>query len=400
MTQEWITVLGATGSIGVSTLDVVARHAERFSIYALTAHSRVDELFEQVVAFSPLFAVVSNQDQANRLQAKLDGVLSTTQVLVGETGLVQVASAPQVTQVMAAIVGSAGLLPTLAAAKSGKRVLLANKESLVSAGRLFLEAIRENSAQLLPIDSEHNAIFQCLPAQWQAQQSGDLKQAGVSKIILTGSGGPFRETPINELSDKTPAQAVAHPNWSMGQKISVDSATMMNKGLEFIEACWLFDVEPDKVEVVIHPQSYIHSMVQYSDGSVLAELGQPDMRTPIAHAMMFPERGDSGVAALDFGTIGSLDFNQPDYNRYPCLQLAIEACKAGQESCTLLNAANEVTVAAFLEQKIVFTDIAAINGEVIRHGTAIQISSIDDVLAVDALGRQLANEAIQKRSSV
>ena len=394
MNKQIVTVLGATGSIGQSTLDVISCHPERFQVYALTAHSRVDTLFEQALTFQPEFVVVANEAQAEALQVRLAEENISTQVLFGPKGLIQVASAQPVTQVMAAIVGAAGLMPTLAAAQAGKRVLLANKESLVSAGRLFMEAVRENGAELLPIDSEHNAIFQCLPAAWQQAQRGELASSGVSKILLTGSGGPFRDTPVAELPNKTPAQAVAHPNWSMGQKISVDSATMMNKGLEFIEACWLFGVTPEHIEVVIHPQSVIHSMVQYADGSVLAQLGQPDMRTPIAHGMLFPERGEAGVESLDFSQIASLDFRTPDLERYPCLRLALEACKMGQEACTMLNAANEVTVASFLEGLIRFTDIAQINEQVLNQGTELTIQSIDDVLAVDALGRQRASQAI------
>nr|WP_224745888.1 1-deoxy-D-xylulose-5-phosphate reductoisomerase [Neiella litorisoli] len=395
--MQQVTILGATGSIGVSTLDVVQRHPERFSVFALSSHSRVEKLYHQILAFRPRYAVVATAEQAQQLQQQLKAAQCDTEVLSGPEGLVAVSSAAEVDQVMAAIVGAAGLLPTLAAAQAGKRVLLANKESLVSAGKLFMDAVRDHGAELLPIDSEHNAIFQCLPAQWQAQQQGKLFERGVSKILLTGSGGPFRETPIAELAGKTPAQAVAHPNWSMGQKISVDSATMMNKGLEFIEACRLFDARPDQIEVVIHPQSVIHSMVQYSDGSVLAQLGQPDMRTPIAHAMMFPERGQSGVEPLNFADIAKLDFLPPDFDRYPCLRLAIEACQQDQESCTLLNAANEISVERFLAGQIRFTDIAAVNGEVMAAGSDIRIANLEDVLAIDQQGRQLAAQFCAQR---
>ncbi|WP_087506405.1 1-deoxy-D-xylulose-5-phosphate reductoisomerase [Neiella marina] len=395
--MQQVTILGATGSIGVSTLDVIQRHPDRFSVFALSSHSRVEKLYHQILTFEPKYAVVATPQQAQKLQAQVASQGCQTQILAGPEGLVAVASASEVDQVMAAIVGAAGLLPTLAAAQAGKRVLLANKESLVSAGKLFMDAVRDNGAELLPIDSEHNAIFQCLPAQWQAKQRGPLFSKGVSKILLTGSGGPFRETPIAELANKTPAQAVAHPNWSMGQKISVDSATMMNKGLEFIEACRLFDAKPEQIEVVIHPQSVIHSMVQYSDGSVLAQLGQPDMRTPIAHAMMFPERGQSGVEPLNFADIAKLEFLPPDFNRYPCLRLAIEACQQDQESCTLLNAANEVSVARFLAGQIGFTDIAAVNGEVMATGTDIRITVLDDVLAIDQHGRALAEQFCAQR---
>lgn len=394
MNKEIVTVLGATGSIGQSTLDVISRHPERFEVYALTTNRRVELLLEQIQTFSPRYVVVANVEQQDWLNQQLASLTIATQVLVGPAGLVEVAKAPTVTQVMAAIVGAAGLLPSLAAAQSGKRVLLANKESLVTAGQLFMDAVRENGAELLPIDSEHNAIFQCLPSTWQQKQRGDLTSAGISKILLTGSGGPFRDTPVSELADKSPAQAIAHPNWSMGQKISVDSATMMNKGLEFIEACWLFGVAPEQVEVVIHPQSVIHSMVQYRDGSVLAQLGQPDMRTPIAHAMLFPERGDSGVQPLDFTQITSLDFRAPDYERYPCLQLAIEACQQGQEACTLLNAANEVSVEAFLQGKIGFTQIAEVNRRVMAAGVKRSIQTIDDVLAIDQQARIQAEQAV------
>ncbi|MBW8190889.1 1-deoxy-D-xylulose-5-phosphate reductoisomerase [Neiella marina] len=392
MALQQLTVLGATGSIGVSTLDVVRRHPEHFQVYALSSHSRVAELRQLVLEFRPQVAVVATAEQATWLQRELAELAPATQIAHGADALVDIASAPEVDQVMAAIVGAAGLLPTLAAAKTGKRVLLANKESLVSAGQLFMDAVREHGAELLPIDSEHNAIFQCLPAQWQQRQRGDLSASGISKILLTGSGGPFRETPIAELTDKTPAQAVAHPNWSMGQKISVDSATMMNKGLEFIEACWLFDAKPEQIEVVLHPQSVIHSMVQYTDGSVLAQLGQPDMRTPIAHAMLFPNRGTSGVEPLDFASIAKLEFLTPDFDRYPCLKLAIDACHDSQEACTLLNAANEVSVAQFLAGHIRFTDIAKVNGEVMMRGSDIRIASIDDVLALDQHGRAMAQQ--------
>lgn len=394
--MQTISLLGATGSIGDSTLKVMRLQPQRFQLFAATAHSRVGELLQICVEFSPQFAVVANQQQVSWLQAELQTRGVATQVVSeAQGGLEMVAAHPDVDQVMAAIVGFAGLLPTLAAVKAGKRVLLANKEALVTSGRLFMQAVADSGAELLPIDSEHNAIFQCLPSRWQQQRSGSLHAQGISKILLTGSGGPFRDTPLTQFETITPEQACAHPNWSMGRKISVDSATMMNKGLEFIEAKWLFDVEPEQIDVVIHPQSVIHSMVSYCDGSVLAQLGQPDMCTPIAHAMCFPERGDAGVKALDFFELAQLSFVKPDFNRYPCLGLAIDACRSGQEATTRLNAANEVAVAAFLDQQIAYTDIVHINEAALRFSSAAEVNSIDDVVAIDTDARAKALEAVQ-----
>jgi len=390
-----VTILGATGSIGESTLKVIRLHPERFQLFAATAHSRVAELLAICGEFSPQYAVVGSQIQADWLRRELQRRGLPTQVLTEqEGGLSEVASHSAVDQVMAAIVGFAGLLPTLAAVKAGKRVLLANKEALVTSGRLFMQAVAESGAELLPIDSEHNAIFQCLPFSWQQQRSGKLEKGGVNKLLLTGSGGPFRETRLELFDAITPEQACAHPNWDMGKKISVDSATMMNKGLEFIEAKWLFDVEPEQIDVVIHPQSVIHSMVSYCDGSVLAQLGQPDMCTPIAHAMCFPERGDAGVKALDFFALSQLTFVEPDYSRYPCLELAIDACGMGQEATTRLNAANEVAVDAFLNGQIRFTDIARVNESALQHVSQHAVTSIDEVIALDSDARARAQQQL------
>ncbi len=379
-----ITILGATGSIGLSTLDVVARHPDRYDVFALTGFSRLAELRALCLKHRPRYAVVSDQAQARILQDQLhaDGV--STRVLDGEGGLSEVAAHPEVDVVMAAIVGAAGLKPTLAAVQSGKRVLLANKEALVMSGALFMQALRDSGAVLLPIDSEHNAIFQCLPTDY----SQGLGTVGVRRILLTASGGPFREMAPDLLSDVTPEQACAHPNWSMGRKISVDSASMMNKGLELIEACWLFDARPHQVEVVIHPQSVIHSMVDYVDGSVLAQLGNPDMRTPIAHALAWPERIESGVSALDLLRVGRLDFQAPDDRRFPCLRLARTAAEVGGTAPAMLNAANEVAVDAFLNRRIRFTEIASIIDDVLNHEASVPTVCLEDVLAADRLAGQ------------
>lgn len=391
-----LTLLGATGSIGESTLKVMRLHRDRFSLFAATAHSSAEALLNICIEFSPQYAVIGSAEQAKWLQQALVSHGVVTKVLTEEEGgLAMVAGHPDVDQVMAAIVGFAGLLPTLEAVNAGKRVLLANKEALVTSGRLFMQAVAESGAELMPIDSEHNAIFQCLPFSWQRDRQEPLASAGISKILLTGSGGPFRETALSQFATITPEQACAHPNWAMGKKISVDSATMMNKGLEFIEAKWLFDVEPEQIDVVIHPQSIIHSMVRYCDGSVLAQLGQPDMCTPIAHAMCFPQRGDAGVKALDFFELAQLSFVQPDYARYPCLELAIEACRMGQEATTRLNAANEVAVAAFLERQIAFTDIASICEGALTFSSPSDVHTINDVIAIDADARQRAEYALQ-----
>lgn len=380
-----VTVLGATGSIGLSTLDVLARHAERYEVFALTAFSRVDELAGLCLRHRPRLAVVADVRAAASLQQRLRDAGLNTEVLYGEQALCEVASAAEVDVVMAAIVGAAGLRPTLAAVQAGKRVLLANKEALVMSGALFMQAVRRHAATLLPIDSEHNAIFQCLP-----ERTGSLEQLGVRRILLTASGGPFREFTLEQMASVTPAQACAHPNWSMGQKISVDSASMMNKGLELIEACWLFDVPPARVEVVVHPQSVIHSMVDYLDGSVLAQLGNPDMRTPIAHALAWPERIDAGVSALDLFRIARLDFQAPDEQRFPCLRLARQAAEQGGTAPALLNAANEVAVAAFLAGHIGFTAIAALIEEVLQREPVAAADDLQQVFAADARARELA----------
>lgn len=384
---QTITILGSSGSIGESTLDVVSRHPDRFRIFALSGYSRIDILARQCASFRPRYVVAGTETAAKELRARVD---RETTVLWGEQALVDVAADPEVDVVMAAIVGAAGLLPTLAAARSGKRVLLANKESLVMAGALFMDAVRQHGATLLPIDSEHNAIFQCLPPGY-----GRPEASGVSKILLSASGGPFRCTPIADLSSVTPAQACAHPNWSMGQKISVDSATMMNKGLEVIEACWLFNVSSSQVEVVIHPQSIVHSLVSYVDGSVLAQLGNPDMRTPIAHALAWPERMASGVNPLDLVKIGRLDFETPDGSRFPCLALAREAARCGQDYPAALNAANEVAVGAFLAGKIAFTRISAVVASVLDGWQATEPVDLASVQHSDKLARKLAEDQVE-----
>jgi 1-deoxy-D-xylulose-5-phosphate reductoisomerase len=383
-----VVVLGATGSIGCSTLDVIAQHPTEFQVLALTGGVRVDVLFQQCLSVKPRFAAVLHQKDATDLQRQLKDAGLSTQVLAGEQAFCDLAGHPDADIVMAAIVGAAGLLPTLAAVKQGKTVLLANKEALVMSGELFINAVKHHNATLLPIDSEHNAIFQCLPADLQAHSyQSDLQKAGIAKILLTGSGGPFRQKPLAEFAAITPAQAVAHPNWSMGRKISVDSATMMNKGLEFIEARWLFNCQPSDIEVVIHPQSIIHSMVQYTDGSVIAQLGNPDMRTPIAHALAFPNRISSTVKPLNFFEVPAFSFEKPDPSRYPCLYLAIEACGAGQGATTALNAANEIAVDAFLAGKIAFTSIAEINSATLSKFTHHHAAELADILAVDQAAR-------------
>jgi len=388
--MQRITILGATGSIGASTLDVIARHPDRYSVYALTAHSRVEALAAQCIQFKPARAVVGSAEAATRLTALLQAAGSRTEVEWGEQALCEVACAAGTDAVMAAIVGGAGLAPTLAAARAGKKVLLANKEALVMSGQLFMDAIAQSGAALLPIDSEHNAIFQCLPAGYGRVPAA----AGVSKILLTASGGPFLKRDVATLEDVTPDEACKHPKWVMGRKISVDSATMMNKGLEVIEAHWLFGAPSSQIEVVIHPQSVVHSMVSYEDGSVLAELGNPDMRTPIAQALAYPERIASGVAQLNLTQVGTLQFEKPDFDRFPCLKLAYDALNAGGTAPALLNAANEVAVAAFLEQRIGFRQIDRVIAAVMEelpHGAA---SSIEAVMAQDALARAAAHRHI------
>jgi 1-deoxy-D-xylulose-5-phosphate reductoisomerase len=348
-----LAVLGSTGSIGVSTLDVVQRHPQRFRVVALSAHRNVARMAEQCRAVRPRCAVMVDAEAAEQLRAALADLRDPPEILAGAEALEQIATRTDVDAVMAAIVGAAGLMSSLAAARAGKRLLLANKEALVVAGALLMRAAAESGAELLPIDSEHNAIFQCLPAQ----RPGGLEAAGVERILLTASGGPFRDTPPAALEEVTPEQACAHPNWSMGRKISVDSATMMNKGLEIIEACWLFDTPPERIQVVVHPQSVIHSLVQYNDGSVLAQLGHPDMRTPIAHALGWPERIASGVPWLDLFAVARLDFEPPALERFPCLRLAYRAAREGGTAPVVLNAANEIAVAAFLDRQIGFTNI-------------------------------------------
>jgi 1-deoxy-D-xylulose-5-phosphate reductoisomerase len=388
-----ITVLGATGSIGLSTLDVIARHPERYQVFALSGYSRLDDLLALCVRHRPAYAVVPSADAAARLRDGLAAAGCVTEVLEGEAGLCQVASASEVDAVMAAIVGAAGLRPTLAAVEAGKKVLLANKEALVMSGALFMDAVRRSGAVLLPIDSEHNAIFQCLPTD----HARGLAQVGVRRILLTASGGPFRETPVAALADVTPEQACAHPNWSMGRKISVDSASMMNKGLELIEACWLFDAAPAKVEVVVHPQSVIHSLVDYIDGSVLAQLGNPDMRTPIANALAWPERIDSGVAPLDLFAIARLDFQAPDETRFPCLRLARQAAEAGNSAPAVLNAANEVAVEAFLQRRIRFPEIAGMIEQVLDQEPVVALPTLEAVFAADQRARELSREWLRRR---
>ncbi len=386
-------MLGATGSIGLSTLDVIARHPERYQVFALTGFSRLAELQVLCVRHRPRYAVVPDAESALELQNHLRAAGLQTEVLVGEEGLCAVSADKAVDCVMAAIVGAAGLKPTLAAVQAGKKVLLANKEALVMSGALFMQAVKQSGAVLLPIDSEHNAIFQCLPGDY----SRGLQAVGVRRVLLTASGGPFRETPLGELERVTPEQACAHPNWSMGRKISVDSASMMNKGLEMIEACWLFDARPEQIEVVIHRQSVIHSLVDYVDGSVLAQLGNPDMRTPIAHALAWPERIDSGVSPLDLFAIGRLDFERPDEQRFPCLRLAREAVQAGGSAPAMLNAANEVAVEAFLQRRIRFTDIARMIEAVLNALPVRAVEALDTVFEADTRARELAGQWLASR---
>ena len=384
--MQVLTILGATGSIGVSTLDVVARHPNRFRIFALTGHHQIDKLAAQCLQFSPRFAVVANAQNAAKLTQLLQQNHGATEVLYGEQALIDVASADEVTGVMAAIVGAAGLPSALAAAKAGKTIFLANKETLVVSGSLFMQTVAQHNARVLPIDSEHNAIFQVLPRDY----SGCLNAHGIESIILTASGGPFLHSDLNKMAQITPEQAVKHPNWSMGKKISVDSATMMNKGLELIEAHWLFHCPPEKLEVVIHPQSVIHSMVRYIDGSVLAQLGNPDMRTPIAYCLGLPERIQSGVNALDFSKLADLSFCEPDFARFPCLKLAYDALNAGGSAPCVLNAANEIAVAEFLAGHIRFTDIARVVAHCLEHHDLSSLNNIDDLLALDKNVRQQA----------
>lgn len=394
-----ITILGATGSIGQNTLDVLKRHPGDFSVYALTAHSQVAAMLELCLTHQPVYAVMGSKHAAEELKNALGRRISTT-VIYGEDALVDVSQSNDVDTVMASIVGAAGLKPTLAAIDAGKTVLLANKEALVMSGQLFIDHAKRSGAKVLPVDSEHNAIFQCLPIAAQQQVgSMQLQEHGVDHLLLTGSGGPFRDLPVNELEQQTPQAACKHPNWSMGQKISVDSATMLNKGLEYIEARWLFNCSESELQVVIHPQSVIHSMVQYTDGSVLAQLGQPDMRTPIAYTLGYPERLKSGVGGLDFTTLNELTFRQPDYARYPCLKLAIQACWDGQWATTALNATNEVAVHAFLNNRIRFTDIANVCDSVLQHTESTVADSLEALVQLDAQSRERAAQWVKEYGS-
>ncbi len=393
-----VVILGATGSIGCSTLSVLALHPEKFQVLALTAATQTSKLLAQCLAVKPRYAAMLCPNAAAELNTTLKEQGSTTIVLAGAEALCELAAHPDADIVMAAIVGAAGLLPTLAAVEQGKTVLLANKEALVMSGELFMDKVQRHGATLLPIDSEHNAIFQCLPTEFQRPQGRlrpTLQQMGIAKLLLTGSGGPFLNRSLATLDGVTVAEAVAHPNWSMGQKISVDSATMMNKGLEFIEARWLFNCTPADIEVVIHPQSIIHSMVQYTDGSVLAQLGQPDMRTPIAHALAFPERISSPVPPLDFSQLTNFSFTKPDPARYPNLYLAMAACAAGQGATTALNAANEVAVEAFLQHQLRFTDICQLNEKCLEHFLNYAARSLDDIVALDLEARAYAQQLVR-----
>ena len=388
-TKTQVTVLGATGSIGTSTLDVLARHPDKYAVFALSASRSVEAMRKLCLEHKPRFAVMADRAAAEKLQVHLAG--SGIHVLSGEEGLCQVAADEQCDTVVAAIVGAAGLVPTLKAVGAGKRVLLANKEALVMAGQLMLDAAKRSGALLLPVDSEHNAIFQCLP-----QNDRGAEWRGVEKILLTASGGPFRQSTLEELRQVTPEQALVHPNWNMGQKVTIDSATLMNKGLELIEACWLFGVNPSQIEVVVHPQSIVHSMVSYDDGSVLAQLGNPDMRTPIAHALAWPERIKSGVSALDMIATAQLTFEAPDTQRFPCLRLATEAATAGGTATTVLNAADEVAVPAFLEKRIGFMDIAKHVEEALQRIPVQVVDSVETLFDTDLKTRELVKASISR----
>ncbi|SHO58581.1 1-deoxy-D-xylulose-5-phosphate reductoisomerase [Vibrio quintilis] len=397
-----LTILGATGSIGASTLNVVSQNPDLFSVVALVAGTNVTKMVQLCQKYHPEYAVMASESAAKDLAGTLSDLGSKTEVMFGPQAMCDVAKHADVDVVMSAIVGAAGLLPTMAAIRSGKRVLLANKEALVMSGQLFMDAVAEYGAELLPVDSEHNAIFQCLPEDIQKSLGFcDLDKYGISHILLTGSGGPFRNTSIDLLPNVTPEQAISHPNWSMGPKISVDSATMMNKGLEYIEAKWLFNTSREQLKVLIHPQSVIHSMVQYRDGSVLAQMGEPNMATPIACAMAYPDRIESGVSPLDFFSLGDLSFTQVDEQRYPCLKLAIDACYEGQHATTSLNAANEVAVEAFLNKQIRFTEIAAVNELVLSKtcafGAITSVTDVESLLELDKIARQWANKIVKER---
>jgi len=392
MTTQNITILGSTGSIGKSTLDVVARHPEKFTVFALSANTQHKVLLEQCLRFRPKYAVMRDESGAQRLREKVVEAGLNTEVESGVAALEKIASLPEVDTVMAAIVGAAGMQPALAAAKSGKRILLANKETLVMAGQLFMDAVRENGAVLLPIDSEHNAIFQVLPRDYSRDGGG------VKRILLTASGGPFRNFPREALEHVTPDEACRHPNWVMGRKISIDSATMMNKGLEVIEAHWLFNAGADQIRVVVHPESIIHSMVEYIDGSILAQLGNPDMRTPIAHALGFPQRIDSGVESLDLCRIATLHFEEPDFSRFPCLALAFQALKASGAAATILNAANEVAVQYFLEKRIRFTAISEMIEETLSELGALPLDTLEEAIEIDRMARVVAKALLPQVS--
>jgi len=385
---ETVTILGATGSIGRQTLDVLARNPERYRVLGLTAGHRWRELAEHCLAWRPRFAALADEQAAEALRNHLHEAGSHTQVLAGHAGVAEVAALQEVDTVVAAIVGAAGVRPTLAAVEAGKKILLANKETLVVTGALFMDAVKRHGATLLPVDSEHNAIFQCLPAEGVGP--------GVRRLLLTASGGPFRGWTREQLTAVTPEQAVCHPNWDMGPKISVDSATLMNKGLEYIEACWLFDVAPERIEVVIHPQSVVHSMVEYLDGSVLAQMGTPDMRTPIACALSWPERIESGASRLDFATLSGLDFQAPDNQAFPCLGLARQAMEEGGAATAVLNAANEEAVAAFLDRRLGFNAIGAVVEETLQRTPSSRCADVDAVMDVDARARVLARSLIRE----
>jgi 1-deoxy-D-xylulose-5-phosphate reductoisomerase len=389
--MKGLCILGATGSIGVSTLDVAARHPSLYKIVALTANSNIEALFEQCLVHKPQYAVVVNEAKSQEFKNKLNGTsIADIRVLTGPKALVEVATLEEVDSVMAAIVGAAGLLPSLAAAQAGKTVLLANKEALVMSGTIFMDAVSTSGANLLPIDSEHNAIFQCMPAQYKPGTNGKE----VRRILLTASGGPFREMPIAQMAEVTPEEAVAHPNWDMGKKISVDSATMMNKGLEMIEACLLFNMTPDQIQVVIHPQSVIHSMVDYVDGTVLAQMGNPDMRIPIAHAMAWPDRFESGAKPLNIFDVGHMDFEEPDLERFPCLRLAYKAINMGGTMPAVLNAANEIAVEAFLDRRVKFTDIPVIIESAMDKIAVASADSLEVVLEIDQHTRTISHQII------
>ncbi len=396
MTVKQVAILGSTGSIGVNTLDVIRAHPERFKVAALTASKQVDLLAQQCIEFKPAIAVLADADGAARLEKLLRDQKINTQVLYGPQALVTAVTDSGCDTVMAAIVGAAGLVPTLAAAEAGKRVLLANKEALVMSGNLFMQAMKQGGGELLPIDSEHNAIFQCLPNQFTKAPAPGL---GVEELWLTASGGPFRNTPLEQLRSITPEQACAHPNWVMGRKISVDSATMMNKGLEVIEAFWLFGLPLEKIKVLIHPQSVVHSMVRYRDGSVIAQLGQPDMRTPIAYGLAWPERIDAGVAPLSLTQLAALSFNEPDLARFPCLSLAFAAAKVGGTAPTVLNAANEIAVAAFLDEGMPYLQISAVVEKVLNTLPISDAGSIESILEIDAQARKVARDFIKTLNS-